>query len=133
MKSKWSPSVILRYSLLQLPGIAFFSLIVFASYHLDFLPSWLAWAFWTVWMIKDITIYPLVWKAYVPELRQETKSMEGKTAITSEPLNPKGYVNINGESWKAVAEEGFSPISSGTPVVISRIHGLTLFVRPEDT
>ena len=131
IKTKWAPSVLLRYATLQLPVIAFFSLVVAASYYLDFLPSWLAWAFWTVWIIKDIVAYPLVWKAYVPEFRKKSKTVIGKTATVVEKLNPEEYVTMDGESWQAKTDSKSPSIEEGTSVVISGIEGMTLIVKSQ--
>jgi membrane protein implicated in regulation of membrane protease activity len=131
-KRKWSFSVIIRYFLLQLPGIGVFSAVVVLSYYVEFLPSWLAWTLWTVWMLKDIFFYPLVWQAYDPAVQKAKNSLIGKSGVTTEKLNPQGYVDVNGESWKAEVEEGLAPIGQGKPVVILRMEGLTLIVKPEE-
>ncbi|MBN2365510.1 MAG: hypothetical protein JXL67_05055 [Calditrichaeota bacterium] len=128
---KWNTAVIIRYVLLQLPGIAVFSGIVVASYHLDFLPPWLAWTVWAIWILKDIFFYSLVWEAYDPEKHEDKRPMEGRTGVTSEKLNPEGYVVVGGESWKAEAESGYVPIEKGQKVVITKLDGMKLFVKPE--
>jgi membrane protein implicated in regulation of membrane protease activity len=130
---KWSSRILLRYFLLQLPGMAIFGAIVVLSYHLTFLPSWLAWAVCAVWIIKDIVFYPMVWQAYDPDRQKDRNTMLGKICITTEKLNPEGYVEVNGESWKAVAEISYSPIGKGKEVIITGVEGLKVFVKPVES
>ncbi len=130
---KWSPKILLRYALLQLPGIILFGAIVVLSYYVTFLPSWLAWTVSGIWIVKDIIFYPMVWQAYDPDRQKDQNSMIGKTCMTKEKLNPEGYVEVNGESWKALAENTSFPIGEGQKVIITRIEGLKLIVKPVES
>lgn len=130
-RGKWSPLIIVRYLLFQLPGTLLLSGFVLVSYRVDFIPPHLAWSLWALWIVKDVVLYPLVWKAYDPAGRKYRSPMTGKTGVAGERLDPRGYVSVSGELWKAEAEDGFSPIEEGTEVVVSRVEGLTLTVRPK--
>ncbi|MGH7278079.1 MAG: NfeD family protein [Candidatus Rokuibacteriota bacterium] len=50
----------------------------------------------------------------------------GQIGVAREPLEPSGQVMVQGELWRAVAEEGMVP--QGTPVRIVDVQGLTLRV-----
>lgn len=52
--------------------------------------------------------------------------MVGQTAVVRTPLTPEGQVAVQGELWRAVAQDG--PIAAGEPVTIVRVDGLTLTV-----
>lgn len=54
-------------------------------------------------------------------------AMVGNRAIARTDLDPEGYVFIEGERWKALAEDG--PVRRGESVVITQVKGLTLHVR----
>jgi membrane-bound serine protease (ClpP class) len=54
-------------------------------------------------------------------------AMVGNKAIARSDLNPDGYVFIEGERWKAIAEDG--PVHRGEAVTITSVKGLTLTVR----
>jgi len=57
------------------------------------------------------------------------ESLAGKTAIVRWALDPEGTVMLNGELWKARADEG--PIQVGESVLVTDIDGFTLLVRRE--
>jgi membrane-bound serine protease (ClpP class) len=52
--------------------------------------------------------------------------MVGQTAVARTPLAPEGQVAVQGELWRAVAQDG--PIAAGDPVTIVGVDGLTLTV-----
>jgi len=54
-------------------------------------------------------------------------AMVGNRAIARTDLDPEGYVFIEGERWKAMAEDG--PVRRGESVLITQVKGLTLHVR----
>ncbi|HYM16897.1 MAG TPA: nodulation protein NfeD [Dehalococcoidia bacterium] len=55
------------------------------------------------------------------------QTMIGDRAVARSDLNPSGYVFLHGERWRAISEDG--PITSGEPVRITKVKGLTLTVR----
>ena len=52
--------------------------------------------------------------------------MVGQTAVARTPLAPEGQVAVQGELWRAVAQDG--PVAAGEPVTIVGVEGLTLTV-----
>jgi membrane-bound serine protease (ClpP class) len=56
-----------------------------------------------------------------------TLAMIGNKAIARSDLDPDGYVFIEGERWRAIAEDG--PVRRGEAVTITAVKGLTLTVR----
>ena len=53
----------------------------------------------------------------------------GKQAVVEvdiDPLKGTGRVKVNGESWKATAGK---PLPKGTPCVVEKLNGVTLFVK----
>ncbi|MDE3096394.1 MAG: nodulation protein NfeD [Chloroflexota bacterium] len=55
------------------------------------------------------------------------QAMIGRRAIARSDLAPQGFVFLQGERWKAVAEDG--PVRSGETVIVTAVRGLTLTVR----
>ncbi len=55
------------------------------------------------------------------------QAMIGRHAIARSDLAPQGFVFLQGERWKAVAEDG--PVRSGETVIVTAVRGLTLTVR----
>ena len=54
-------------------------------------------------------------------------TLVGRSAIALGELRPEGQVRLDGEIWSARCESG---CDAGTPVVVSRVDGLTLEVVP---
>ena len=59
-----------------------------------------------------------------------SEDFQGKTVSVRTPLNPKGSVFFEGETWKAILEDGSA--DSGEKVIITRSEGLTLYVKKVD-
>src|SRR5205085_321761 len=59
------------------------------------------------------------------------QNMIGRRAIARSDLDPQGFVFIQGERWRAVAEDG--PVRRGEAVIVTGVNGLTppkMFHRP---
>jgi membrane-bound serine protease (ClpP class) len=56
-----------------------------------------------------------------------SEAMIGAHAIARGDLDPRGFVFLNGERWKAVAVDG--PVASGDRVEVTGVKGFTLTVR----
>jgi membrane-bound serine protease (ClpP class) len=59
------------------------------------------------------------------------ETLVGKPAVARSPLNPKGYVFVEGEYWSAESEDG--EITQGERVVITGMEGLKLKVRKQES
>ena len=125
-------SIYLRYILLNIPGLAAVILILIIIQHWVVLPVWLFWSIIGFWIVKDVVLFPFVWRAYDWERSGRSRSMIGERGIAKERLAPKGYVQVRGELWRAEIIEGASAIEMGQPVKIVKMDGLTLFVEPLD-
>ena len=125
----WSAKVVLRYALLQIPFTALVVALLILLREWVELPIWLICALVALLIIKDIALYPFVWRAYDPESKALTNQMEGAQGIAIEDLHPTGYVEIGAERWQAeVAGDGPS-IRRGQRVRVRGIRGLTLLVQ----
>ncbi len=60
-----------------------------------------------------------------------TRALVGRTAVVRSALNPEGFVFLEGERWKATAEDG--PVSEGEKVTVVDVEGLRLRVRREES
>lgn len=59
------------------------------------------------------------------------ESLIGEIAEVRQPLKPSGMVWVQGELWRATLEPGgTAELPVGTPVVVTRVNGLRLTVRP---
>ena len=81
------------------------------------------------WILKDILIFPFVWKAYSHKDRDKSKTILNQHGVAVDSINPKGFVKINGEIWQAELVEPNDPINQGQPIEVVEIDGLKLKVR----
>jgi membrane protein implicated in regulation of membrane protease activity len=68
-----------------------------------------------------------------PPIRTGADRLVGKGGVVIQELvrdKPGGMVRIEREEWRAEAP-GYEPVSAGTRVVVDRIEGTYLVVRPE--
>ena len=63
-------------------------------------------------------------------VRTGWEELIGREAEVRVPLDPVGQVYIEGALWKARVDDGAAPVTPGNRVVIDRVEGLTLMVRP---
>ena len=123
--------VLLKYSLMQLPG--FFIIIVFlcVAAHLFPVPGWFVLCLILFWVAKDIILFPVTWRSYIPS-EDPIEAMKGQSGIALEGLSPRGYIRVKGERWLAELAGGADSIEKDGVVRIVGMRGLTLLVRPED-
>jgi membrane protein implicated in regulation of membrane protease activity len=130
-KNGWSSRVVLRYALIQLPFAALLVVVLIMVRRWVDLPIWLVGAIVVLWVIKEIVLFPFVWRSYDPERPARSGSIEGARGIAVDDLHPSGYVEIGAELWKAEVVGGAAPIKRGEHVRVSGIRGLTLLVKPD--
>ena len=121
--------IYLRYILLNIPGLAAVILILILIQNWVVVAEWLFWSIIGFWIVKDVVLFPFVWRAYDWERSGQSRSMIGERGIAKERLAPKGYVQVRGELWRAEIIDGASAIEMGQFVKIVKIDGLTLFVE----
>ena len=132
MKRKsWSVRVAVRYAILQIPFTVLLVVALLLVRKWVDLPAWFVWGLVALLVVKDIALFPLVWRSYDPDSPVLTSSMEGARGKAVDLLDPAGYVEIRAELWKAEVMGGGPPIQRGETVSVCGIRGLTLLVRPE--
>ena len=127
----WSARVVLRYGLLQIPFTALLIVVLILMRRWVDLPIWFVWALVALLVIKDIALFPLVWRSYDPDSPPLTNRLEGARGIAVDDLHPTGYVEIGAELWQAEVLGGGPSIRRGQRVRVSGIRGLTLLVQPD--
>ncbi len=129
-KKEWSFRLILRYALFQIPSLVILISILILIRHWVDLPTWLIMASIGLWIIKDIALFPLVWRAYDRSRIKDVHRQIGDEAIVETCLMPSGYVRIHGELWLAEVETYVAPIEKGEKVSVEGIRGFKLIVKP---
>ena len=127
---KWSTRVLVKYTLLQLPGLVVLVILMLFVLRWFELPVWLLWCSVFVWVAKDVILYPFVWRAYDQPRGADTVTMIGAYCVAKERMAPSGYVLVRGESWKAELTPGSRIVEKGEQVRVRQTRGLTLIVEP---
>jgi membrane protein implicated in regulation of membrane protease activity len=120
---------VVKYALLQVPGVALLVLILIVVQQWVDLPAWFGWGLVALWVAKDAILFPFVWRAYDSE---DTNSMVGTRGIAEERLAPSGYVRVRGELWQAEVMGDGPPLDRGEAVRVRGICGLTLLIEPDN-
>lgn len=128
------PAVYLRYALLCAVELGVVVLLLVVVRQWVALSQWIFWGIVAGWLVKDLVLFPFVWRAYDPDAPDAAlrADMVGARGIAKQRLDPAGYVRVRGELWKAEHRGGGPPIEAGCPVRVQGREGLILFVVPED-
>lgn len=123
--------IVMRYAAFQLAGVIVFVLVLLAVRYFFYdlsLRMFLLLTF--LWVLKDVLLYPLVWRAYDWEAGGKELSMVGMTGTAQGSLDPEGYVFVRGELWKAMLEPGSECVEQGGGIRVKGKRGLLLLVEP---
>jgi len=96
------------------------------------IPAWFVWGLVALWVVKDLILFPFVWRAYDTDREGAANSMVGARGIAKDRLAPSGHISVRGELWQAEVMEGGPPIDRGQGVRVRGISGLKLLVQPDD-
>ena len=129
-KRGWSFRIFVRYMLFQVPGVVLLYLLLILARRVVVLPTWFIWSLVALWVIKDLILFPAVWRAYDQEQRDEASSIVGSRGIAEDRLDRSGYIRVHGELWKAEVMGNSPSIGKGEKVTVRAIRGLTLLVEP---
>jgi len=130
-KRGWSFRIFVRYMLFQVPGVVLLYLLLVLTRRVVTLPMWFIWSFVAFWVVKDLILFPAVWRAYTQKRRDDSSSMIGSWGIAEDRLDRSGYIRVHGEFWKAEVIGSSPSIGKGEKVIVRGIRGLTLFVEPD--
>ena len=129
-----SVRIVIKYFLLQLPGVIAFILILLLVRQWLEVPAYLLWGLLGIWVGKDIVLFPFLWRCHDPNQYPDRFRMVGRRGLALTRLNPDGYVQVQGERWRAGVHEGQASIDKDEAICVEAINGLKLKVKscPED-
>lgn len=122
-------SVYFRYLLLNIPGFFAFVLLLLV------VQKWLAisdrvfWFLTACWVIKEIVLFPFLWRSYDSNRISMTGNMIGKFGIVKKRLDPYGYIKVDNELWRSEPFLTGVTIEEGSKVLVNKRKGLTLYVE----
>ena len=109
-RSAW---LVWRYTLFQIPALALLLIILIVIQQWVEMPAWFVWGLVIIWIIKDVALFPLTWRAYDRDHARKANSMVGRQGVVQEQLSPEGSVRVRGELWRARIKGEGSPIDKG--------------------
>jgi len=119
---------VLNYILLQLPGTGLLILVLTILDHwIKLQPLWF-WGVLLLWILKEIILFPLTWRAYQGGGEETGQALVGMTGEVVATLNPEGMIEVRGELWNALCSEEEQPLQVGQTVRIIARSGLVLQV-----
>jgi membrane protein implicated in regulation of membrane protease activity len=121
-----------RYVLFQIPGWLIAALVVIVLIEWVGLPMWGASALLVFWIAKDLVQYRFVRNAYDTNVKTGSERFIGERGIAKEWLRPQGYVQVQGQLWRARTSSEEQPISPESVVRVVDAQGLTLIVTAEN-
>lgn len=128
----WSGLVLAKYWALQLPATLLVIVVLLALDDGLAWPQWIVWTIVAAWVAKDAILYPFMWRAYAPsDPTALPYPMQGAKGVAIDRIDPRGFVRIAGELWRAELSRGARRIEEGETVQVNARHGLTLLVQPE--
>lgn len=122
-----------RYVLINLPGAVALVVVLVLVQNYFGIPTWLLVLIAGLWVMKEIVVFPFVWKSYDPDRPGISGVLAGADGIVLEPLAPRGRVRVRGESWKAECVAPGDRLDRGERVRVLRREGLILLVEPLNT
>lgn len=122
-----------RYLLLQMPGLFLTGLILLILWEWAGLSGRLAVLLFLLWLGKELVMFPFVRRAYEPGAGTGAERLIGETGVVRRSLDPRGYVQLRGELWRAEVAPGAQPIPEGACVKVVGAHRLTVTVAPDET
>lgn len=129
VKRGLSWQVLIRYTVLQFPGLALLVLILILLNNSINIPTWAIWLSISISLILDAIMFPFVWRAYE---KGDQNPMSGSKGIAHDRLSPTGYIRINGELWRAKVLKDHSDIEKDEVVTVKSMQGLTLIVQSDN-
>ena len=127
----WSVRVVVRYAVLQVPAVVLLVLVLILVRQWVDIPAWFVWGMVGLWVVKDLILFPFVWRAYDTDHGGAANCMVGARGIAKDRLAPSGYIRVRGELWQAEVMEDGPPIHRGQRVQVRGICGLKLLVQPD--
>ena len=124
--------VMVRYALIQLPGTVLLALVILLiNRWWVTVPLWLGLGIVGLAIVKDLVLFPLLWRSYAGGDPDDPSSMIGRRGIVIGRLDPEGYVRVHGELWRAETVENDRPVEKGRSVTVVGVSGLKLHVRTD--
>jgi membrane protein implicated in regulation of membrane protease activity len=124
---------IIKYALIQLVGLVLLVAALIVLGRFIHIPTWVIITVLALWVVKDVVLFPKVWRAYASDDNSPVRELIGSEAIVTHSLDPVGYVKVKGELWKAEIKYPSHPALRGDTTRVVDVRGMTLIVERCDS
>jgi len=124
--------VILKYALLQLAQAAIIVGVLIVVGQFINISTWIIITILALWVVKDVALFPKVWRAYAFDDNRPIRKLVGLEATVVFNLNPVGYVRVQGELWRAEIRNPLHVAERGERTRVVDIRATTLIVERLD-
>jgi len=121
--------VLIRYALFQIPDTLILILALWGLNAWAALPSPAICGAIVLWLLKDVALFPFVWRAYQHGFADARDALIGAEGIAEEKLDPSGYIRVHGVLWRATVKDPGRVVQKGERVEVDGVDGLLLTVR----
>jgi len=123
--------ILIKYILFQIPDVVLLILVLLILKRVIYIPWEIFWSLPTLWIVKDVILFPFLWNAYADMISVTNDPLIGAEGVVMEKCRPSIFALVRGELWQArVTEEKFF-ISKGDRIVVTGRTGLVLQIRPK--
>jgi membrane protein implicated in regulation of membrane protease activity len=128
-------TVLARYLGFQIPGWIIAGGLAWALGEWASVPDWVLAAVLSLYVLKDLILFPFVRSAYAGTIHDPGDSVKGAQGIVVVALDPEGWVRIGPERWRATVDpvSSLEGIEVGRSVRVTDLSGHHLWVAPDDT
>ncbi len=130
--AKITKKIILKYTILQIPGLGLITLILYILSFFISIAQYVHIIILSIWIVKDIVMFPFVWRSFDSSSSDITRVMIGKTGTAKQDVHSEGYVIIGSEQWKAVPDATSATINKHDNIQVTDINGLTVTIKRID-
>jgi membrane protein implicated in regulation of membrane protease activity len=121
--------LVLRYAAFQLPELAIVACVLLLVRQWDLLSAGTAGLIFSLWVAKDVLMFPITRSAYLPGDEGSSREILGAVGVAHDGLAEDAYVRIGPELWRARRVSGSPPITPGQRVRVVALDGLTVLVE----
>jgi len=121
--------LVLRYAAFQLPAIGILGCVLLFARQWELLSVGTAGLIFSLWIAKDILMFPITRSAYLPGDGDSSRKILGAIGVAHDGLAEEAYVRIGPELWRARRVSGSPPVAPGQRVRVVALDGFTVLVE----
>lgn len=128
-KTSLTSKVIVKYSLIHVTELVLVAIGLLVLRQFVSFPAWLFVGILVVLALKDLILFPFVWRSYGFNEGLVLRPLVGARATVVQTAVNAVYVQVEGELWRAEIRDGHRPVQRGDQGKVVAVEGTTLVVE----